>query len=121
LPCYRTLQTLYNLYDRADYEAHLQPLCLKRGLGVLTYFSPASGFLSGKCRSENDLAEKAREEMVRKYLADRGLRILDALERVAKQHRATPAAVSLAWLMFASRHNRAYRKCHESQTAQGIA
>jgi aryl-alcohol dehydrogenase-like predicted oxidoreductase len=99
LPCYRTLQTLYNLYDRADYETHLQPLCLKKGLGVLTYFSLASGFLTGKYRSEYDLAGKARAEMVRKYLNDRGLRILDALDQVSKQHRSTPAAVSLAWLM----------------------
>jgi aryl-alcohol dehydrogenase-like predicted oxidoreductase len=98
-PGYRTLQTLYNLYDRADYEAHLQPLCLKKGLGVLTYFSLASGFLTGKYRSEDDLAGRPRAEMVRKYLNDRGLRILNALARVAKQYRTTSAAVSLAWLI----------------------
>jgi aryl-alcohol dehydrogenase-like predicted oxidoreductase len=99
LPCYRTFQTLYNLYDRADYEAYLQPLCLKKGLGVLTYFSLASGFLTGKYRSDNDLAGKARAEMVRKYLNDRGLRIVEALDQVAKQLRTTQAAVALAWLM----------------------
>ncbi len=98
-PCYRTLQTLYNLYDRADYEANLQPLCLKKGLGVLTYFSLASGFLTGKYRSKDDLTGKARAEMVRQYLNERGLRILDALDRAAKQHHTTPATVSLAWLI----------------------
>jgi aryl-alcohol dehydrogenase-like predicted oxidoreductase len=98
-PGYRCLQTLYNLYDRADYETHLQPLCLKKGLGVLTYFSLASGFLTGKYRSEDDLTGRARAEMVRKYLNDRGLRIVEALDRVAKQHRTTSAAVSLAWLI----------------------
>jgi aryl-alcohol dehydrogenase-like predicted oxidoreductase len=98
-PGYCSLQTSYNLYDRADYEAHLQPLCLKKRLGVLTYFSLASGFLTGKYRSENDLSGRARTEMVRKYLNDRGLRILDALARVAEQYRTTSAAVSLAWLI----------------------
>jgi aryl-alcohol dehydrogenase-like predicted oxidoreductase len=98
-PGYCSLQTLYNLYDRADYEAHLQPLCLKKGLGVLTYFSLASGFLTGKYRSESDLSGRSRAEMVRKYLNDRGLRILDGLARVAKQYRTTSAAVSLAWLI----------------------
>jgi aryl-alcohol dehydrogenase-like predicted oxidoreductase len=98
-PAYQSLQTLYNLYDRADFEANLQPLCLKKGLGVLTYFSLASGFLTGKYRSEDDLAGRARAEMVRKYLSERGLRILDALDRVAKQYRTTPASVSLAWLI----------------------
>ncbi len=99
LPCYRTLQTLYNLYDRADYEANLQPLCLKKGLGVLTYFSLASGFLTGKYRSGADLAGRVRAEMARQYLNERGLRILDALDRVAKHHQTNPAAVSLAWLI----------------------
>ncbi len=98
-PAYRSLQTLYNLYDRADFEANLQPLCLKKGLGVLTYFSLASGFLTGKYRTEDDLSGRARAEMVRKYMSKRGFRILDALDRVARQYRTTAAGVSLAWLI----------------------
>lgn len=98
-PVYQSLQTLYNLYDRADYETGLEPLCRKEGLGVLTYFSLASGFLTGKYRSERDLAGRARGEFVRKYLNNRGLRILDALDRTAKEYNALPASIALAWLM----------------------
>jgi aryl-alcohol dehydrogenase-like predicted oxidoreductase len=98
-PAYQSLQTLYNLYDRADFETDLQPLCLKKGLAVLTYFSLASGFLTGKYRSEDDLAGKARADMVRNYLNERGLRIVDALTRVAEQHNSSPATIALAWLI----------------------
>jgi aryl-alcohol dehydrogenase-like predicted oxidoreductase len=98
-PRYHSLQTLYNLYDRADYETSLAPLCKKRGLGVLTYFSLASGFLTGKYRSEVSLAGRARAEMVRKYVNERGFRILNALEQVAKQLNSKPASVALAWLI----------------------
>ena len=98
-PGYQSLQTLYNLYDRADYEADLEPLCTKRGLGVLTYFSLASGFLAGKYRSEDSLTERARGEMVRKYVNERGFRILKALDQVARQSNSKPASVALAWLI----------------------
>lgn len=98
-PRYQSLQTLYNLYDRTEYETELERICLEKGLGVLTYFSLASGFLTGKYRTAEDLAGQARGEMVRKYLNERGMRILDALNRVAKDRRTTPAAVSLAWLI----------------------
>jgi aryl-alcohol dehydrogenase-like predicted oxidoreductase len=98
-PRYQSLQTLYNLCERAEYEKELEPVCLKKGLGVLTYFSLASGFLTGKYRSTDDLAGKARGEMVRKYLNERGRRILAALDEVAKQYQSSPAAVSLAWLI----------------------
>jgi aryl-alcohol dehydrogenase-like predicted oxidoreductase len=98
-PSYQSFQTLYNLYDRADFETDLQPLCLEKGLGVLTYFSLASGFRTGKYRSKDDLAGRARAEMVRKYLTGRGLRILDAVDQVSKKYRTSPATVSLAWLI----------------------
>ena len=98
-PGYQSLQTLYNLYDRADYEADLEPLCNKKGLGVLTYFSLASGFLTGKYRSEDSLAERARGEMVRKYVNERGFRILKALDQVARQSNSKPASAALAWLI----------------------
>ncbi len=99
LPRYQSLQTLYNLYYRAEYETDLEPLCIENGLGVLTYFSLASGFLTGKYRSEDDLAGRARAEMVREYLNERGLRILGALDEVAKQYDTSQATVALAWLI----------------------
>jgi len=98
-PRYETLQPEYNLYDRAGYETELEAVCEARGLGVIPYFSLASGFLTGKYRSEKDLSNRARGSMVKKYLNDRGLRILDALDRVAERLHSTPAKVSLAWLI----------------------
>ncbi|MGO9951743.1 MAG: aldo/keto reductase [Dissulfurispiraceae bacterium] len=98
-PSYQSLQTLYNLYDREDYESNLEHVCLDKGLGVITYFSLASGFLTGKYRSDMDLSKSARRDFAKKYLNERGLRILDALDKVARQYNATPAKVSLAWLM----------------------
>jgi aryl-alcohol dehydrogenase-like predicted oxidoreductase len=98
-PRYECLQPLYNLYDRADFEKELEPLCRKQGLGVITYFSLASGFLTGKYRSAEDLADRARADMVKKYLDERGLRILAALDKVARQHGLTPVKIALAWLI----------------------
>jgi aryl-alcohol dehydrogenase-like predicted oxidoreductase len=98
-PRYQSLQPLFNLYDRAAYEKELEPLCREKGLGVISYFSLASGFLTGKYRSEADLANRARADMVKKYLNARGYRILEALDRVAQQHNVRPAAAALAWLI----------------------
>lgn len=98
-PPYQSLQTLYNLYDRADFEKDLEPLCREKGLGVLTYFSLASGFLTGKYRTPEDVSRGARGAMVEKYLDSRGLRILKALDVLAKELDAKPATVSLAWLI----------------------
>jgi len=99
LPAYQVLQPEYNLYDRGGFEGELRDVCIEAGLGVITYFSLAAGFLSGKYRSKEDLAGRARAGMVGKYLDERGLRILAALDRVAAAHRAQPAEVALAWLM----------------------
>jgi aryl-alcohol dehydrogenase-like predicted oxidoreductase len=98
-PRFETLQPLYNLYDRAEFEAKLQPLCEQAGLGVLPYYSLASGFLTGKYRSEEDLQNRARAGTVKKYLNERGFRILAALDEVAQQYNSSPAKVALAWLM----------------------
>jgi len=98
-PAYQSLQPEYNLYDRAGYEAKLESLCLKQGLGVITYYSLASGFLSGKYRSDGDLSKSARGKGIKKYLNDRGFRILKALDQVAEQNDSTPAKVALAWLI----------------------
>jgi aryl-alcohol dehydrogenase-like predicted oxidoreductase len=98
-PRYETLQPEYNLFDRSEYESGLEALCLEKELGVITYYSLASGFLSGKYRSEADLSKSARGQGVKKCLNTRGFRILDALDRVAAAHQATPASVALAWLI----------------------
>nr|WKF57731.1 Protein tas [Paraburkholderia busanensis] len=99
LPEYQILQPEYNLYDRAAYESDVEPVALAEQLGVVVYYSLASGFLSGKYRSKVDLANKVRGGRVEKYLDERGLRILGALDRVADQHGSTPATVALAWLI----------------------
>lgn len=99
LPEYQVLQPEYNLYDRAGYETDLEPVALAYQLGVVVYWSLASGFFSGKYRSKEDLADKARGSRVEKYLNERGLRILGALDRVAARHASTPASVALAWLI----------------------
>jgi aryl-alcohol dehydrogenase-like predicted oxidoreductase len=99
LPAYQTLQPNYSLIERADYENSLEPLCVKEGLGVINYFPLAGGFLSGKYRSESDAAGKARARNVTKYLNERGFKILAALDLVAKKYNATPAGISLAWLL----------------------
>ena len=99
LPRYESLQPNYNLYQRADYEQALEPLCQREGLGVINYYPLASGFLSGKYRSEADLGKSARGQGVKKYLNERGFKILRALDQVAQKYNATPARVSLAWLL----------------------
>jgi len=99
LPRYLTLQPPYNLYDRATFEGPLASLCIREGLGVISYFALAAGFLTGKYRSEADFAKSARGGGMSKYLNPRGLRILAALDRVAADKHATPAAVALAWLV----------------------
>ena len=100
LPRYESLQPEYNLLDRQGYEAELEPLIRREDIGVISYYSLASGFLSGKYRSETDLAKSAaRGEGVRKYLDPRGLQVLAALDQVASRHQASPAQVALAWLI----------------------
>lgn len=99
LPRYESLQPEYNLCDRAGYEAELEPLCVKEGLSVISYFSLASGFLTGKYRSEADLAGSKRGQFVKKYLSDRGFRILAALDEVAKESNAKPGQIAIAWLL----------------------
>ena len=99
LPRYESMQPCYNLYDRWEYEGDLQDVCVKRRVGVICYFSLASGFLTGKYRSKHDLQGKARGEDVERYLDSRGQRILRVLDQVAERHAATPAQITLAWLL----------------------
>jgi aryl-alcohol dehydrogenase-like predicted oxidoreductase len=98
LPRYEVLEPLYNLYARADYESALEPLCLNQQIGVVSYSALASGFLSGKYRTPADAAKSARGEgVVAKFLNERGLRILTALDDVARRYSASPGTVALAW------------------------
>jgi aryl-alcohol dehydrogenase-like predicted oxidoreductase len=97
-PRYESLQPHYNLCERAEYEQKLEPVCLKHNLGVIPYFSLASGFLTGKYRSQADV-KGARAGIVGKYVNERGGRILSALDEVAKQRNVRPASIALAWLI----------------------
>jgi len=99
-PRFENLQTHYNLYDRSGYEAELESFCAKNEIGVTSYFSLAKGFLSGKYRSPADFSKSAaRGDGMASYLNERGLRILAALDQVAKTRKSTPAQIAIAWLI----------------------
>ena len=101
LPRYETLQNLYNLYDRIDFERDLAPVLAEERLSAIPYYGLAAGFLTGKYRTEADLQKSARGAGVgQKYLNGKGLKLLAALDAVAARYPgATPAQVALAWLM----------------------
>ncbi|MBS7699068.1 aldo/keto reductase [Chelatococcus sp. YT9] len=99
LPAYQVLQPEYNLYARQSFDGPLRDLCISEGLGVVTYYSLASGFLTGKYRSKADLGQSQRGGGIAKYLDARGLAILAALDAVATRHAAKPAEIALTWLM----------------------
>lgn len=99
LPKYEVFQPEHNLYKRQKFEEGTAHVCEEHGLGVITYFSLASGFLTGKYRREEDLGKGPRGMIVKKYLDDRGMCILDALDEMSEKHSSTHAAVALAWLM----------------------
>jgi len=98
-PRYEVLQPEYNLYDRAGFDGPLRDLCMREGIGVITYFSLAKGFLSGKYRGEADLAQSARGGGVKAYLNPLGFKILAALDEIGARLTAKPAEVALAWLI----------------------
>ncbi len=100
LPRYEVLQPEYNLIARRDYESTLEPLVREHGVGVVCYYALASGFLTGKYRSEADLGKSAaRGSAAGRHLNGHGLRVLATLDDVARRHEATPAQVALAWLI----------------------
>jgi len=99
LPVYQTLQPEYNLHDRQAYEQDLAPVAEKFHLGVIPYFSLASGFLTGKYKTLADTKGKNRGSRVEKYFDERGEKILKALDEVAKQTHAKQASIALAWLL----------------------
>jgi aryl-alcohol dehydrogenase-like predicted oxidoreductase len=99
LAVYECLQPEYNLYQREQYEKDLEPICRENNIGVITYYSLASGFLTGKYRSENDLSQSSRGQGVKDFLNPRGYKILAALDKVATEFNVTPAAIALAWII----------------------
>ena len=97
LPRYESLQPLYNLVERPAFEVELEAVCVANGLGVINFYALASGFLTGKYRSEADLGKSPRGGGVKKYLNQRGFKVLAALDEVSARYQATPAQVALAW------------------------
>jgi aryl-alcohol dehydrogenase-like predicted oxidoreductase len=95
---YETLQPPYNLYDR-NIEKDLQPLCEKEGIGIISYYALASGFLTGKYRTDRDLQKSVRGQGIKKYLDAKGKKILEALDEVSAKYKSSPATIALAWLM----------------------
>lgn len=98
-PSYQTLQPEYNLFDREKFETEYGPYAIEHNLGVIPYFALASGFLTGKYRKEEDLANSSRAKYLGKYMTERGVRILAALDEVAARYNAKPGMVAIAWLM----------------------
>jgi aryl-alcohol dehydrogenase-like predicted oxidoreductase len=99
LVSYISLQPLYNLVSREQFETDLLPVVQEHTLGVIPYYSLAAGFLTGKYRSKQDADGKARGGSVSKFLNDWGFNVLHALDEVAAAHHSTPGRVALAWLM----------------------
>jgi aryl-alcohol dehydrogenase-like predicted oxidoreductase len=99
LPRYESLQPQYNLYDRERFEKELEPLCQANEVGVIGYHALAAGFLTGKYRTEADLAGRARARSAKSYMNERGFRIIGALDEVAARYLATLAQIALAWLL----------------------
>ena len=99
LPRYQSLQPLYSLVERREYEGEMENLCSEENIGVISYFSLASGFLTGKYRSSSDVHGRARGPAVQKYMNEDGFRVVEALDEVAEKHSAKLGQVALAWLM----------------------
>jgi aryl-alcohol dehydrogenase-like predicted oxidoreductase len=99
LPRYQSLQPQYSLVERTEFEGLLEDLCLKEKVGVIGYYSLASGFLTGKYRSRADTEGRARGSRAEKYLNDYGLGVLKALDEVAKRYEAKPGQIAMAWLI----------------------
>jgi aryl-alcohol dehydrogenase-like predicted oxidoreductase len=98
-PVYHTLQPEYNLYSREKFETNYEQICIENNIGVINYYSLASGFLTGKYRSEKDFGKSVRGGGMKKYLDKRGLAILDAMDTVAEKHNTNATGIALAWLL----------------------
>ncbi|WBL20885.1 aldo/keto reductase [Zunongwangia sp. HRR-M8] len=99
LPKYQVFQQEYNLMNRDKVEGDILELCQQNNVSITTYFSLASGFLTGKYRSEDDLEGQNRKDFVKNYLDDRGKNILKSLDEVSEEHGISNAGVALAWII----------------------
>lgn len=99
LPKYQTFQPEYNLYKREEFEKQMEQICLDHHIGVINYYALASGFLTGKYRSEADLSKSQRGGAVKDFMNPRGFRILKALDEVSEQYNSSLASVAIAWLI----------------------
>ena len=99
LPRYQSLQPLYSLVERGEFEGALEDLCLREKVGVIGFYSLASGFLTGKYRSQADTVGRARGSRVEKYMNDYGFGVVAALDDVSKRYNAKPVQIALAWLI----------------------
>ncbi len=99
LPRYQSLQPQYSLVERTEFEGPLEDLCLREQVGVIGYYSLASGFLTGKYRSKADMEGRLRGARVEKYLNDHGFGVIKALDDVAKRYNAKPGQIAIAWLI----------------------
>lgn len=123
---YECLQPEYNLYEREHFETELEPVCVQNNVSVINYYSLASGFLTGKYRSEADLSKSVRGGGIKQYLNDRGFKILEALDQVAAQQNTTPASIALAWVLARPRITApiasatSVRQLHETIAALGV-
>lgn len=99
LPRYDVLQPEYNLVSRHKFEGELQDHCVEHNVGVIPYYGLASGFLTGKYRTKDDLSKSVRGGRMGELLEGKGKAVLDALDGVAEETGATLAQISLAWLI----------------------
>jgi aryl-alcohol dehydrogenase-like predicted oxidoreductase len=98
VPRFATLQPLYNLVERQDFEGPLQQLCQEEKIAVIPYYALAAGFLTGKYRTAEDVKAGSRGYKVERYMNEKGQRVLSALEKIAGESRATMGQVAIAWL-----------------------
>lgn len=99
LPKYAIFQTEYNLMERTEFESTFGKLCSDYNVQTATYFSLASGFLTGKYREKKDFKGTSRQMLTEKYFTPRGIAVLEALDRIAQNHSVSNAGVALAWIL----------------------
>lgn len=100
LPRYETLQPIYNLYNREEFEKELRDICIDNNIGVINYYALAAGFLTGKYRSQNDVSKSVRGAGAQsKYMNEKGFKILKAMDEVAAEYKTSLASISIAWLL----------------------
>ncbi|GHA35173.1 NADP-dependent aryl-alcohol dehydrogenase [Salinimicrobium marinum] len=99
LPKYKVFQPEYSLAERSKFEGVIKDICLENNLGVIPYFSLASGFLTGKYRKEADLEGQDRKDMVKAYFNKKGLKIISTMDEISRNHEVSNAGVALAWLI----------------------